>query len=654
VADNVKGLTVELGGETRGLDAALTDLGKRANTINKELGQIERGLKFDPSNTVLLSQKQGLLGDKIAATRERLDALRQAQERVESMYKSGEIDAGQYRAFQRDLTMTESKLDTFEGQLKDVESAQKGAGTAAKNLGDHVDKAADKAKASGGKFDSLKSGIKGIGAAIAASAIVTGMVAFGQKILENADNLQVLADKTGLTAERLQELQYIGADVGVELDMIAGAQAKLTKAMFASKDGTGVQAEAFKALGISVVDSNGNLRDAKTVMGEAFTALSGMGNETERDALSMALFARGAQELNPLIKLGADGIAALSQEARDNGAVMSNEAVAGLDKFGDTLDQVKQSAMAQFGEWFSDVLPDVQGFLDMFRSGGPGITSFIPPEILAQLLQLKTSVDDFSANTAPQIKAWFDQFIGPTVDKIKTAFGDMAADIIPTVTAIVDFVRENWPAIQKAIEPVMTMISNLVGGAMQVIAGVIKTVMAVIRGDWGAAWDGIKIVFSGFVDMMKGTTIGMVITNAFKVVKDIGGWFSDMRDKVLAVIKDLLAKVTAPIDAVKDKLATLNPFMRHSPSLVDNILAGVEVIRRAYEGLSGLTLPGPMLATASASLAGASGVARPASASGAAVIERSAPNIVNNWYAPVRTHSEMIRAEVELERGLYR
>lgn len=56
----IKGLTVEIDGETRGLDAALKSLGKRTNEVNKELGQVERALKFDPSNTVLLSQKQGL------------------------------------------------------------------------------------------------------------------------------------------------------------------------------------------------------------------------------------------------------------------------------------------------------------------------------------------------------------------------------------------------------------------------------------------------------------------------------------------------------------------------------------------------------------------------------------------------------------------
>lgn len=544
----IKGLTVEIDGDTRGLDTALKDLGKRSNAVNKELGQIERALKFDPSSTVLLGQKQALLADKIEATKERLDALKQAQAKVDAMFASGEIDDGQYRAFQRDVVTTENKLQTFEGQLKDVETAQKGAGTEAKELGDKVDKAGDKAKSSGSKFDSFKSGIGNVATAAAATAAAVGaaFVAMAANVLDNADNLQVMSDRTGLTAERLQELQYIGADVGVEIDTISGAQAKLTKSMDAARGGTGKQADAFKALGISVTDSNGDLRDVKDVMGEAFDALNEVGNETERDAIAQKLFGKSAQELNPLIKLGADGMADLSQAARDNGAVMSNEAVAGLDTFGDTLDQMKQGVMGRFGEWFSEVLPDIQGFLAMFQEGGPGIERLIPLETLAQLDTLKQALGEMSDVVMPTISRWYDEIIKPAMDKIGAAFAPVAAEIIPTVTAIVDFVKDNWPAIQKVIEPIMQGIADRISGIMQIIGGVIRTVMAVIRGDWGAAWEGIKTTVSGFVNLIKGlaSTFAPTLTNAFASVKKIGGWFGEQKDKAVKAIKELVDKVT--------------------------------------------------------------------------------------------------------------
>jgi len=507
VAGNVKGLTVELGGETRGLDDALSGLGKSANTINKELGQVERGLKFDPSNTVLLAQKQGLLADKIEATRDRLDALKQAQDRVDAMYASGEIDDGQYRAFQRDLETTKSKLGTFEGQLKGVEGQQKQTGTAAKNMGDDVDKAGDKAKSGGKKLELSFSNIAGaVGGAVAAM----GLLSIVGDVLENADALQVMSDATGLSAERLQELQYIGKDVGVELDTIAGAQAKLSKAMFAARKGTAAQSDAFKTLGVSVVDHNGKLRDAKVVMGEAFDALSKMSNPTERDATAMVLFGKSAQDLNPLLKLGADGMAAMSEKARESGAVMSNEAVAGLDAFGDTLDQLKQGGMAIFGEWFAGVLPDIQAFLNMFNGGGGlDLSTLIPPEIMAQLDTLSASLTTLGETVMPGVKAWYTENIGPTMTEIGAAFEAVAMEVIPTITSIVDFVSDNWPMIQRAIEPVMTAIIGVIRGALLIVSGIISTVMAVIRGDWGAAWEGIKTALQGVWDIIKALLVGV-------------------------------------------------------------------------------------------------------------------------------------------------
>lgn len=606
MAGDVKGLTVELGGETTGLEAALKRLGKSANDINRELGQIERELKFNPTSTVLLGQKQELLAAKISATRDRLDALQQAQARVDAMFAAGEIDDGQYRRFQRDLEGTRSKLGTFEGQLRDVETAQRDAAAGANRLGDELDRAGEEARAAGAAAVTGAGGFKlsfaNIAAAAAAAAAGAGaaLIGLAQSVLDNADKLQIMSDATGLSAERLQELQYIGADVGVELDTIAGAQAKLTKSMNAARDGSGAQAEAFKKLGINVLDANGSLRDAKVVMGEAFDALSKMGNETERDAASMAIFGRGAQDLNPLIKLGADGIENLSQKARENGAVMSDEAVTGLDAFGDSLDQLKQGAMAQFGEWFNDILPTMQPFLDTLQGGVGGDVSLIPPELQAQLDTLGATIDEFTVTRGPEISSWFDEFIGPTMDEITAAFESVAMEVIPTITAIVDFVSANWPEIQRAIEPVMTSVRNLISGAMLQISGVIRTVMAVIRGDWGAAWEGVQTAVRGVFLQLQSTPIGQWIQAIIDTVKRVGPQFEDMRKKVAAIIDGLLAQLRGPIDKIKALLSNLNPFQRHSPSLVDNVLAGVDVIRSAYASLDGMRIGGPVLAGVSA------------------------------------------------------
>lgn len=457
-AGNIKGLQVEIGAETKGLEAALKDIGRVSNDINKELGQIEKGLKFDPENAVLLAQKQELLKDKIENTRKGLDALRQAQERVEQMYKAGEIDAGQYRQFQREIATTESKLKTFEGQVKDVEAAQDSAAASTSNWREKLGTVA-----------------KGIGAAVAGA---TGaLAALGARALGNADDLEKMADKTGLSAERLQELQYIGADLGVDLETIASAQAKLTKSMDAGRDGTGAQAEAFAALGISVTNADGTLRDAKTVMLEAFDALNGVGNETERDALALAIFGRGAQELNPLIVSGADGLAALAQQARDSGSVMSNEAVEGLDAFGDGMDHLKSSIMAAVGQAFAKIMPILQPILDAFLKA-PGPIKILIGVIAALGVGLTVLTPILTAFTAVQWAA-----LAPVLAVVAA---------IAALVAIVALCIKYHEEIKAALIAAWNAIKDAMLAAWDAIKGAAETVWGAIKDFFTGLWDGVR------------------------------------------------------------------------------------------------------------------------------------------------------------------
>ncbi len=116
--ESIKGLNVVLEANTTALSAALADVNKASKGIASELRQVENSLKFNPKNTELLAQKQKLLGDQVAATREKLDRLKSVQEQINAQFSRGEIGEGQYRAFQREIIETESKLKHFDAQLK--------------------------------------------------------------------------------------------------------------------------------------------------------------------------------------------------------------------------------------------------------------------------------------------------------------------------------------------------------------------------------------------------------------------------------------------------------------------------------------------------------------------------------------------------------
>lgn len=116
----IKGITVQIGADITGLDAALKDVNKTSREISKELREVERLLKFNPHNTEVLAQKQKLLADQVENTREKLSRLKDVQAQVNQQFQEGKISEEQYRAFQRELIKTESQLKEYEKQLRAV------------------------------------------------------------------------------------------------------------------------------------------------------------------------------------------------------------------------------------------------------------------------------------------------------------------------------------------------------------------------------------------------------------------------------------------------------------------------------------------------------------------------------------------------------
>lgn len=134
MADRVKGITIEIDGNTQGLDKALKSVNDKSVKLNRELKDVNKLLKFDPGNAELVAQKQKLLSDQVENTKTKLNALKQAQSQVEQQFKSGKIGEEQYRNFQREIASTEQSLRSYESQLKNLESSQTALGQNTKRL----------------------------------------------------------------------------------------------------------------------------------------------------------------------------------------------------------------------------------------------------------------------------------------------------------------------------------------------------------------------------------------------------------------------------------------------------------------------------------------------------------------------------------------
>jgi len=534
---NLKGITIEIGGDTGPLAKALADVNKKSRDLEGELKEVNRLLKLDPGNTVLVTQKQKLLADSVTNTKGKLETLKEAEKQAQAQFKKGDLSEEQYRDLQREIVNAETKLKSLEAQGRQTNAVL--------------------------SKDQAIGNLKNIGKAAAVGAVAAGVAIGGMvvKVVENADELQRQADVTGLSAERLQELEYAGNNLGVSLDTITGAQTKLTKSMNSAKNGTkettlsleeqeaislkveraqtnyneaikkhgknsleareasqklneaqavseitlSGSAAAFDKLGIKVVDSNGNLRDSKVVMQEAFDALGKVGNETERDALAMEIFGKSGMELNPIIKAGGDELNRLSEEAKTSGAVMSNEAVAGLDSFGDTIDNLKSSVMGSFGEKFAELLPTIQGFLDKLKELpnwinqnqtlliilGVGIATIIALVIAFNIQQLllnsTTGIWAFVAGNA----TFATTALGAAFTFLTSPIG-LIILAIAAMIAIGILLYKNWDTVKLKAGELWTKIKGVFGKVEEAITGPFAAAKKVV----GGIVDGIK----GFFD----------------------------------------------------------------------------------------------------------------------------------------------------------
>ncbi|MFA2857637.1 DUF2207 domain-containing protein [Bacillus paranthracis] len=134
MAGRIKGITIEIGGETTGLQNALKDVNKRSNDLTKELKDVERLLKFDPGNVEALAQKQQLLTQQIENTTQKLDKLKAAEQQVQAQFQNGKISEEQYRAFRREIEFTEGSLNGLKNKLGNMKAEQDSVASSTRQL----------------------------------------------------------------------------------------------------------------------------------------------------------------------------------------------------------------------------------------------------------------------------------------------------------------------------------------------------------------------------------------------------------------------------------------------------------------------------------------------------------------------------------------
>lgn len=182
--------------------------------------------------------------------------------------------------------------------------------------------------------------LAGVGVAAAGAGVALGLAA--KRAIDAADEIGKTAQKIGVGVEALSGLKYAAELSDVSFEQLSNGLKKLGVNMAGAADGTGPAAGAFKQLGISVRDSNGNLRDTDAVFADVATAFSGMKDGALKTALAVAIFGKAGADLIPLLNEGAGGLAQMRKEAADLGIVISDETAAASEAFNDNLTRLKK------------------------------------------------------------------------------------------------------------------------------------------------------------------------------------------------------------------------------------------------------------------------------------------------------------------------
>ncbi len=289
MANRIKGITVEIGGDTTGLDKALKSVNTTIKSTQSSLKDVGRLLKLDPSNTELLSQKQKLLKDAISATKEKLDALKTAQEQAKQQLENGDLGQDKYDALQREIIETEQELRRLQEQAATTNATLEKIDA----VGAKMESVGDSIAGAGKKMMPLTTVIGGLGVAAVKTAadfdssmsqVAAISGAAGDDLQALRDKAREMGEKTKFSAsEAADAMTYMAMAGWKSKDMISGIDGIMSLAAASGEDlatTSDIVTDALTAFGLSAKDSghfadilaaaSSNANTNVSMMGETF------------------------------------------------------------------------------------------------------------------------------------------------------------------------------------------------------------------------------------------------------------------------------------------------------------------------------------------------------------------------------------------------
>ena len=389
-----------------------------------------------------LSAKNDVLSQKIDVQKSNVELL--TEKLKESVAQYGDYDE-RTKDWQAQLNNAEAELNNLNNQFDENKQKIAESGKEMGNLGDVVNGLTSKLGIQ--LPDSMKQSMNAMGSLDASSLALAGgfaavataivkaekaLISMTRETASNADDLLTLASVTGITTDSVQELNYMADLTDVSMDRIKDSLKETTNKMQEAATGTGDAYEAYKALKVEIINTDGSLRSAQDVFYDTIDALGDIKNQTERDALAMDLMSESAQELNPLIELGSEKMQAYAQEAHDMGYVLDNDALKALQGVDDAYSRLQKTQEGVKNQLAVEFAPYLEEFYGDLTSGIKTIGS---------TLQQSGLVDAFGMllETAGDIIAPMDTLSNDKVPALTRALRPLA-ELMAAIADAGDFV----------------------------------------------------------------------------------------------------------------------------------------------------------------------------------------------------------------------
>lgn len=551
--------SIDLTGEKE-YRAACSSINTSLREINSEMKLATAEFANNASSSEALTRKQEVLQKQLAEQAKKAEA---AEAALRKMREAG-IDPTDpaYQKMQTNLNNTKAEMAKTEQQINSTSKELKQSKVDWESVGNVVGKVG---KAFGTALAAL--GTAAVGAASALAGLTVSASNYADDILTTSANTHIATDD-------LQKYSYALNFIDGDLNTLTGTMKKNTQIMSKARDGNKTYTAAYEKLGISITDTNGELRNGQEVYWEVIDALGKVENETERDALAMQLLGKSGTELNTIIDAGSEAFKDLGNEAEAMGYVMSDEAVSALGSFNDKLQQLKAGMTGLKNSAALIALP----FLDDLASKGVPI-----------LAEFSKGIQEANGDVS-KMGDVIGQGLADVVNLIVEKLPEFVEMGVTLVSSLIEGIVQNAPTIASAavqivetlVNGIATLLPMLIEGAAQLIVGLatglgqslptlIPTIVEVVLQIVQTLIDNISMLIDAALQLITGLAQGVI--NAIPVL------VAALPQLITSLIDGLLSAIPQIIQAGIDLLVSL------VAALPEIITAIVEAIPQIINGI---------------------------------------------------------------------